>query len=57
MKLGRPPKKPEDRLSEVIHFRVTKEEKDQLCVKALRAGLSLNEVLRRVLFSRVEKTQ
>lgn len=47
MKLGRPPKKPEDRLSETIHFRVTKAELDRIHIKAIRLGLSVNQLIRK----------
>jgi predicted HicB family RNase H-like nuclease len=43
---GRPPKKPEERLSENCPFRCTKEEKDRILRAALRAGVSVNRLLR-----------
>lgn len=48
MKTGRPPKKPEDRLSENCPFRCTKAEKDRIIARALREGVSVNKLLRRL---------
>lgn len=49
MKRGRPPLPPEDRLSEVLPFRCTKEEADRIHKRALREGLSVNALLRQHL--------
>lgn len=47
--MGRPPKRPEDRLSENCPFRCTKEEKDRITTRALREHVSVNRLLRRHL--------
>ena len=46
---GRPPKPPAERLSEVLNFRVTPQEADSVYRYAIRHGLPLNALLRRIL--------
>lgn len=47
--MSRPRKRPQDVLSEVLPFRVTKEEADRIHTCALREGLSVNKLLRKYL--------
>lgn len=51
--IGRPPKRPEDRLTETLHIRVTKAQLDRIQVNAIKRGLSVNQF---ILFC-VDKTQ
>lgn len=46
---GRPPKSDEDRLSEVLHIRLTPREADTAYRLAIKHGKPLNAVLRAIL--------
>lgn len=46
---GRPPKPADEKLSEVLNFRATKQEADSVYAFAIRHGKPLNTVLRAML--------
>lgn len=46
---GRPPKPPEERLSEILRFRATARETDRIYRKAIRRGQTTSEFLRSLL--------